>query len=206
MNDSQNAVSEERIKKKKHQVLLFCIGLLASFALAIFFIVLGVTNRAETSTIVVCSILTFLGGALFSATGLQSMIPFKNENELQNHINAIKQEQKAKHAVPQDAPIVTYVYRNGPIVCPFTYQTYLSNNKLCFYETDSNSVNASYFDIDVEDIQCFEQTGEVYKETKISGGGGGGSSLAGAVIGGTVAGPIGAVIGSRKKLRKLRVK
>lgn len=49
-------------------------------------------------------------------------------------------------------------------------------------------------------ISCFSRFGDFYASTKIEGGGGGGSSLSGALIGGAVAGGVGAVIGSRKEI------
>lgn len=52
--------------------------------------------------------------------------------------------------------------------------------------------------ITLKDIEYFISQGEIYRETRISGGGGGGSSLGGAVIGGVIAGEAGAIIGSRK--------
>lgn len=60
------------------------------------------------------------------------------------------------------------------------------------------------FTITVDQIEYFAQRGEMFRENKISGGGGGGSSLAGAVIGGLVAGGVGAVIGSRKKVNEVK--
>lgn len=49
-------------------------------------------------------------------------------------------------------------------------------------------------------VESFEKAGEVFRETKISGGGGGGSSLSGAILGGLLAGGVGAIVGSRKKV------
>ncbi len=53
--------------------------------------------------------------------------------------------------------------------------------------------------IPLENIEYYTQTGELFRETKISGGGGGGSSIEGAIIGGLLFGPAGAIIGSRQK-------
>lgn len=44
------------------------------------------------------------------------------------------------------------------------------------------------------------------QETIISGGGGGGSSLGGAVVGALIAGPTGAIIGSRKSINPIHSK
>ena len=53
----------------------------------------------------------------------------------------------------------------------------------------------------LKDILYFKESGQVYRDAIVSGGGGtvGGSSIPGAIIGGVIAGPAGAVIGSRKQ-------
>lgn len=53
--------------------------------------------------------------------------------------------------------------------------------------------------IDFKDVKYYNITGSEREEQIISGGGGGGSSIKGAVVGGLVAGEVGAIIGSRKK-------
>lgn len=64
-----------------------------------------------------------------------------------------------------------------------------------FWETDLE------VHIPIEDILYFKESGQIYRDTIISGGGGqvGGSSIPGAIIGGVIAGPAGAIIGSRTK-------
>lgn len=64
---------------------------------------------------------------------------------------------------------------------------------------DSDLVNCKGgVEIPIKDIKSFLRQGDVYTETNISGGGGGGSSIKGAIIGEVIAGPVGAVVGSRK--------
>ncbi|MGF7012299.1 hypothetical protein M2145_001007 [Lachnospiraceae bacterium PF1-21] len=57
------------------------------------------------------------------------------------------------------------------------------------------------FKLCIPEIEYFTTDGDIYTSTNISGGGGvvGGSSLKGAVVGGVIAGDVGAVIGSRKE-------
>ncbi|MDE5830858.1 MAG: hypothetical protein K2H53_04270 [Clostridia bacterium] len=57
---------------------------------------------------------------------------------------------------------------------------------------------------DIDDIKYYRQTGEETERQYISGGGGGGSSIGGAVVGGLVAGNVGAIIGSRKKTDEIK--
>lgn len=78
----------------------------------------------------------------------------------------------------------------------------LNNNELVFvphyvYRHD----NIPILNILVDDIKYFDIKGE--KEIHVSGGGGGGLSFGGAVIGGLIAGPAGAIIGSREKTKPI---
>ncbi len=57
----------------------------------------------------------------------------------------------------------------------------------------------SYLEIPIHSINFFQAKGEAGYITEVSGGGGGGSSVGGAIVGGMIAGPTGAIIGSRKK-------
>ena len=59
-------------------------------------------------------------------------------------------------------------------------------------------------DILIDKIKYFRLIGQKYVTTEITGGGGGGSSLKGAVIGGLIAGDVGAVVGSRKAVDEVK--
>lgn len=59
-------------------------------------------------------------------------------------------------------------------------------------------------DISIDKIKYFRLVGQKYVTTDISGGGGGGSSLTGALIGGLIAGEVGAIIGSRKEIDEVK--
>ena len=59
-------------------------------------------------------------------------------------------------------------------------------------------------DLKSEEFISFSVKGQKKYVTEISGGGGGGTSISGAIIGGAVAGPVGAVIGSRKKSKPVK--
>lgn len=69
------------------------------------------------------------------------------------------------------------------------------NNSFQFCECQNSYVLTS---IPLENIVYFITQGNFYNETRVSGGGGGGTSIKGAIIGGVLAGEVGAVIGSRK--------
>ena len=57
--------------------------------------------------------------------------------------------------------------------------------------------------IKLSDIKYFHVVGDMYTTTNISGGGGGGYSLSGAIVGGMVAGDVGAIIGSRQPVNPI---
>lgn len=68
------------------------------------------------------------------------------------------------------------------------------------YFSAPNSLNLDYqVCFDINNIKWFKNVGNIFSENIISGGGGGSSSIGGAIIGGMIAGPTGAIIGSRKK-------
>lgn len=86
------------------------------------------------------------------------------------------------------------------------FHVWKSENELKFFPNSPRKSDSIYktqmviTTLPFDRIDRFEKTGELFRETKISGGGGGGSSLTGAIVGGAIAGDAGAVIGSRKKV------
>ena len=61
-----------------------------------------------------------------------------------------------------------------------------------------------YLAIPIDRIQYYAKEGDVQYTSQISGGGGGGTSLSGAIVGGLVAGSVGAVIGSRQQVNPIK--
>ena len=74
----------------------------------------------------------------------------------------------------------------------------------CKYDREIPSIDKILKVVDIDDIKYFNLTGEKTERQYISGGGGGGSSIKGAVVGGLVAGEVGAIIGSRKKVDEVK--
>lgn len=74
------------------------------------------------------------------------------------------------------------------------------DNKICLLNTDS----FQGIDILVDKIKYYRLIGQKYVTTEISGGGGGGSSIKGAVIGGLIAGDVGAIVASRKEVDEVK--
>ena len=112
--------------------------------------------------------------------------------------------------------------------CPAKFQFWVTNNAVCLIP-DLNYIEASldfryHHDDDeywgfvqkihpsesdmvcipIEAIQYYQIQGQILTETHVSGGGGGGSNLKGAVIGGVLAGGVGAVVGSRQKIEPIK--
>lgn len=86
----------------------------------------------------------------------------------------------------------------------FYYSGYLfvwkTESELCF----CNSKTRIGYKFPLENIKYYRLLGQKYVTTEISGGGGGGSSIRGALIGGLVAGEVGATIGSRKAVNEVK--
>ena len=74
----------------------------------------------------------------------------------------------------------------------------------CQYNRDVPKIDEILKVVDIDDIKYFNLDGQETERQYISGGGGGGSSLKGAVVGGLVAGNVGAIIGSRKKVDEIK--
>ena len=74
----------------------------------------------------------------------------------------------------------------------------------CKYDRNIPSIDEILKVVDIDDIKYFNLSGEETERQYISGGGGGGSSIKGAVVGGLVAGNVGAIIGSRKKVDEVK--
>ncbi len=115
----------------------------------------------------------------------------------------IKKNQEIIDKLPNENKIV--FYRGGhPEVDKqlFDAHVWIENGKLNFHPVDINK-DVDTFSVNLEDIVYYATKGEINKQTLVSGGEvkGGGSSITGAAVGGLVAGPVGAVIGSRKKVK-----
>lgn len=85
-----------------------------------------------------------------------------------------------------------------------------SEDNISFFPCDPSFINSisiahiKLYSIPVEQIEYFSKSGDVFRENKITGGGGGGSTIGGAVVGGLIAGEVGAVIASRKKVNEIK--
>ncbi len=119
---------------------------------------------------------------------------------------------KSKVTIPDNALIVNHKGGTGQLFIGKLY-TWIENDDLCFFpaepprvDTPSNIRKIMKYKVPISKIQYYATSGEVVYENKITGGGGGGSSLDGAIVGGVIAGEVGAVIGSRKGVDPIKSK
>jgi hypothetical protein len=92
------------------------------------------------------------------------------------------------------------------------YTTILSS-KIYFWDDNSelyfcDPKHTTNIKISKDSIISFNMVGEYHESTSTTGGGvkGGGTSIGGAVVGGVLLGPVGAIIGSRKKVKSKPIK
>lgn len=116
----------------------------------------------------------------------------------------IYNEAISKINIPRNA--LKIIYKRGGAKLLRTNYIWIKNNNLCFFpsappntDAPSNVQKIRLYRIPVDKIEYYSISGETIYENKITGGGGGGSSTGGAIVGGVIAGEVGAVIGSRKK-------
>lgn len=79
-------------------------------------------------------------------------------------------------------------------------RSWKKEDKICFLNTDS----FEEIDIFINDIKYYRLIGQKYVTTEIKGGGGGGVSIKGALIGGLIAGDVGAIVGSREAVDEVK--
>ena len=194
--ERNNQIRSRSIANGTVIVILICIVWL--------FVAIVDGNSGGAVWAILCALLAFLTGCVWGIVTPRALK--EQEAEIQKYTDLAEKERaenKIQCNVPKDAPVTVFTYRDSELSQDCACQTYVFDNKLCFYAVNLNKY-VEYFDIDIDAIQFFRQEGEVYRETKISGGGGGGSSIAGAVVGGVIAGPAGAVIGSRRKTQEIK--
>lgn len=110
---------------------------------------------------------------------------------------------KIEHHIPTYASKIRYY--GG-------YDKELSRKLYCWINSYGICLNDlktdNFIKINRQDIMGFNTLGEYKVTQKISGGevSGGGVSIAGAIIGNIIAGPVGAIIGGRKKVKSTPVK
>lgn len=130
---------------------------------------------------------------------IDTLIQLVNENS--EPVNRGMFIEKLSTRIPFDAAQGVYLEIScGDFSLNGKMRFWKKDDKICLLNTDKYQG----IDILIDKIKYFRLVGQKYVTTEITGGGGGGSSLKGAVIGGLIAGYVGAVIGSRKAIDKVK--
>lgn len=137
-------------------------------------------------------------------SGIEQNAEYNRMLERREQNNNVFEQQKQKSNIPSDTLTVEYKSGYAQIASGKQF-VWLKDNSLFFFPAESQTDGRNYilYSIALKDIEYYTTRGEVTKHTQISGGGGttGGTSIKGAIIGGVIAGPAGAIIGSRKKAK-----
>lgn len=126
----------------------------------------------------------------------------KDTDDYNRRLSEIIDSNKIKYEVPRntsDYKVITY-FRGHPKLCnQLSYMVWIKDSNWNLVDSNLGLTCEGGVKIPLDNIKSFTRKGDIRTETRISGGGGGGSSIKGAVIGEMLAGPAGAIIGSRKK-------
>lgn len=195
---------ELKEKKKKYQLKIIVITLIlvaVAFLLAdIGFLELVKLKIPLYLYLALACIISSLCATIYLGRKLKPI-----NDELFKRAKAEKNLLKEK-TVPKGCKTVVTLIGNNVRIADFyglrelknnrSYYMWQADNSLCFFpETLKNNTEGSLKCIPLEDIMCFEEIGEHYHETKITGGG---PSLSGAIVGNAIGGTAGAVLlGSR---------
>lgn len=121
-------------------------------------------------------------------------------------IDKYELDYKNKHDIPNIFYNVFCRKFNGYCEYEKMYsRVWMSEGKLNLVSID-NCSDRNKITIDVNNIEFFTRDGDVYNYSEVTGGSSGGYSLKGAIIGGVLAGGVGAVIGSRKQGEAIKTK
>ncbi len=186
--------------------------------LTVLFLVFSTAAQWESSCVGILFIVyAVLSVAIYQAYTQQTKAMQKaaEDESLLKSIQEQYQSVRAQTMIPASAKQATYKWAssNSPIKLAKSENgmyIWKSEDAIYFFPTaplDAKSLWISEVKINsipVSRIEYFAKKGEIFRETKISGGGGGGSSIGGAVAGGILAGGTGAVIGSRKKVNEIK--
>ncbi|KKQ06075.1 MAG: hypothetical protein US15_C0020G0009 [Candidatus Moranbacteria bacterium GW2011_GWF1_36_4] len=126
----------------------------------------------------------------------------KNTEEFNRRISEISEANKIKYELPKntrDYKEVSYLRGHPEFSSQMRFFVWIKDNNLHLVDSNLGSKCKGGVKISLDNIKSFTRKGDIRTETRVTGGGGGGSSIKGAVIGEVIAGPAGAIIGSRKK-------
>lgn len=148
----------------------------------------------------VTGILTSIALPLGLIWGLRYLIiseraAIKNAEKEMNETMSTLGKFKIKYNLPVEVEPIK-VLKSSKDIFYGQYYVWMEDNNLKLISY-TPKYSPSILTININDILFFNRYGDSYMETNVSGGG---SNIPGALIGGLVAGGVGAIIGSRKKV------
>ncbi|KUO75744.1 MAG: hypothetical protein APF81_17865 [Desulfosporosinus sp. BRH_c37] len=126
----------------------------------------------------------------------------KNIDERNRRLFEISEANKVKYELPKsnlEYKVITYLRGHPEFKDKLSFMVWIKDSNLNLVDYNLGFACKGGVKISVDNIKSFTRKGDIRTETRVTGGGGGGSSIKGAVIGEVIAGPAGAIIGSRKK-------
>lgn len=130
------------------------------------------------------------------------------EKEMLDHSNSAYKASKESVTIPGSAKSVLCVNNGGysGVVTGVPHYCWVDESALHLFPIEPSNDNFQSFSgisrfgarIDFASIDKFTQEGEVYRETKVSGGG---VNVGGAVAGGVLLGGAGAILGGREQIK-----
>ncbi|MDO9087963.1 MAG: hypothetical protein Q7U53_17285 [Anaerolineaceae bacterium] len=218
INSEYTEIENINFNEKNDSAVTNPFFIFGSIVIILFLIIFGINTEWG-------SVLIILGFIGLSALVIVILFDIQNDKNKQKAIanqkkelnNFYKQYQKIKYGIDIPESAKTIVYLKSSIYSPIKIS---KKNTLIYIWKNNDTINFfplgpktnpslelhnfKLSQIPIEKIEFFHKEGELYRETKITGGGGGGSTIGGAVVGGLIAGDTGAIIGSRKKVDEIR--
>ena len=200
-------------KKIKARRAAWCFGVV----LAISFVILLVVSKANSGHSmrgnIPLEIIAFISILSVYAVGISCLYSWRltqkirGADELKNRKTAEKiiryYRQVTKRAGMPDYPLncdcLNIWTANNTLYVVEDEQAHL--NRYSSADTTPRAIQIKRIPFNM--IQYYDKEGDVQYTSHVSGGGGGGTSISGAIIGGVIAGDLGAIIGSRKKVNPI---
>lgn len=128
----------------------------------------------------------------------------ENQKKYADRVRKQEEEYKIKYSISGNAMAVNCIdFNNYVKFSNMISKIWKDSDKLCMVSIDIHS-NKGKVEIPIDCIKSYKRIGDFHSYSEVTGGGGGGSSIKGAVVGGVLAGEVGAVIGSRKKVNEIK--
>jgi hypothetical protein len=217
IDNSETLTQKQDITKIQSSVNFWALFIIIAILTLIYLGISAVTDWNSTCMGIlaipyVALIVAFISGFSQQNTAIEKATTAKEAlNEARKQYHAKKEQLN----VPEKAKVITYrkASAKSPIrLANDDYRMYIwkAEDGIHFFPCAPETIRGISLPdlvitvIPINQIEYFSKQGEIFRETKVSGGDGGGSSIGGAVAGGLIAGEVGAIIGSRKKTNEIK--